>query len=140
MKVFYTAEATAFGGREGHAEAADKSVSVNLSVPKAMGGPGKPDTTTPEHLFATGYAGCFGSALDFVARKRKLSVAGSTITARVGIGQRADGGFGFDITLDAYVPGHTQADAEALVAEAHTVCPYSNALRGNVDVKLATRV
>ena len=113
---------------------------ADLSIPKEMGGPGKPNTTTPEHLFATGYAACFGSALEVVARQKKKSVDGSTVTANVGIGQKDGGGFGFEITLDAYVPGYSQADADALVKEAHTVCPYSNALKGNVDVKLTTRV
>lgn len=140
MKVFYTAHATAKGGRNGHSESSDGMVKADLSVPKEMGGPGKPNTTTPEHLFATGYAACFGSALDFVAKQKKKSVEGSAVTAHVGIGQNEGGGFGFDITLEAYVPGYTQADAEALVKEAHAICPYSNALKGNVDVKLTTRV
>jgi Ohr subfamily peroxiredoxin len=140
MKILYTAHATARGGRNGHSEASDGSVKADLSIPKEMGGPGKPNTTTPEHLFATGYAACFGSALEFVAKQKKASVDGATITAHVGIGQREGGGFGFAIEMEAYVPGHSQTEAEALVAAAHGVCPYSNALKGNVDVKLTTRV
>ncbi|TAK99814.1 MAG: organic hydroperoxide resistance protein [Rhodospirillaceae bacterium] len=140
MKIFYTAHATAKGGRNGHSESSDGSVKADLSVPKEMGGPGKPNTTTPEHLFATGYAACFGQALEVVAGRHKKTVPGSSITAHVGIGQNDAGGFGFDITLEAHVPGHSQTDAEALVKEAHTICPYSNALKGNVDVKLTTRV
>lgn len=140
MKPLFTAHATATGGRNGHTEASDKTVSVDLSIPKEMGGPGKPGTTTPEHLFAAGYAACFGSALEFVARNKKLSVNGSTITAHVTIGSTDAGGFQLAVALDAYVPGHTQADAEALVATAHQVCPYSNATRGNVEVKITTRV
>jgi lipoyl-dependent peroxiredoxin len=140
MKSLFTAHATATGGRNGHSEASDKTVSVELSIPKEMGGPGKPGTTTPEHLFAVGYAACFGSALEFVARQKKASAAGSSITAHVTIGAKDGGGFQLAVELEALVPGHSQADAEALVAEAHEVCPYSNATRGNVEVKLTTRV
>ncbi len=140
MKIFYTAHATTKGGRNGHAEASDHSVSVDLSIPKEMGGPGKPNTTTPEHLFASGYSACFGQALEVVASRQKKSVPDSTVTAHVGIGQNDAGGFGFEITLEAYVPGYSQADAEALVNEAHKICPYSNAVKGNVDVKLVTKV
>jgi len=140
MKPLFTAHATASGGRNGHSEASDGTVSVDLSIPKEMGGPGKPGTTTPEHLFATGYAACFGSALEFVAKQKKLSTTGATITAHVTIGARDEGGFALAVELEAYVPGHAQADAEALVAAAHQVCPYSNATRNNMDVKLTARV
>jgi Ohr subfamily peroxiredoxin len=140
MKVFYTAHATAKGGRNGHTEASDGSVKADLSIPKEMGGPGKPNTTTPEHLFAAGYAACFGQALDVVAQRQKKTVEGASITAHVGIGQNDAGGFAFAITMEAYVPGYSQADAEALVKEAHGICPYSNSIKGNVNVKLATRV
>jgi Ohr subfamily peroxiredoxin len=140
MKIFYTAHATAKGGRNGHSETSDGSVKVDLSIPKEMGGPGKPNTTTPEHLFATGYAACFGQALEVVASQQKKKVEGSSITAHVGIGQKPDGGFAFEITMEAYVPGYSQADAEALTAAAHRICPYSNSLKGNVDVKLTTKV
>jgi Ohr subfamily peroxiredoxin len=140
MKIFYTAHATAKGGRNGHSETSDGSVSVDLSIPKEMGGPGKPNTTTPEHLFATGYAACFGQALEVVASQQKKKVEGSSITSHVGIGQKPDGGFAFEITMEAHVPGYSQAEAEELVAAAHRICPYSNSLKGNVDVKLTTRV
>src|SRR6201996_8617551 len=140
IKPVFTAVASVTGGRNGHAEAEDHSVSVDLSVPKAMGGPGKPNTTTPEHLFATGYAACFGQALEVVASQQKKKVEGSTITSHVGIGQKPDGGFAFEITMEAYVPGYSQAEAEELTAAAHRICPYSNSLKGNVDVKLTTKV
>ncbi len=140
MKIFYTAHATTKGGRNGHAQASDDSVSVDLSVPKEMGGPGKPNTTTPEHLFAAGYSACFGQALEVVAGRQKKTVPGASVTAHVGIGQNDAGGYGFEITLEAHLPGLSQADAEALVAEAHKICPYSNAVKGNVDVKLVTQV
>jgi Ohr subfamily peroxiredoxin len=140
MKIFYTAHATAKGGRNGHSETSDGSVKADLSIPKEMGGPGKPNTTTPEHLFATGYAACFGQALEVVAQQHKKKVEGSTITSHVGIGQKPDGSFAFEITMEAYVPGYSQAEAEELVNGAHRICPYSNSLKGNVDVKLTTRV
>jgi lipoyl-dependent peroxiredoxin len=97
MKILFTAQAIAVGGRNGHSEAADKSVSVDLSIPKEMVGPGKPGTMTPEHLFATSYAACFGSTLDYVARGKKIDVAGAAITAKTGIGQRDAGGFGLAV-------------------------------------------
>lgn len=133
----YTAVASVTGGRNGHAEAEDHSVSVDLSVPKAMGGPGKPGTTTPEHLFAAGYAACFGGALDYVASQKKRSAKGATVTCSVSIGPRAGGGFGLAVKLrvkDATLP---KAELEAWVREAHEqICPYSHATRGNVPVEL----
>ncbi len=140
INPLFTAHATATGGRNGHSEASDGSVNVNLSIPKEMGGPGKAGTTTPEHLFATGYAACFSSALDFVARQHKKDVSASSITADVGIGMRPEGGFGLAVTLHAHVPGFSPTDAEALVQEAHHVCPYSNAINGNVAVDLVVTV
>jgi lipoyl-dependent peroxiredoxin len=140
FKPLFTAHATATGGRNGHSEASDKSVVAELSTPKEMGGTGKPGTTTPEHLFATGYAACFSSALDFVARQQKHDVTGASITADVTIGTRDAGGFGLQVALHAHVPGQAQADAEKLVSAAHAVCPYSNAISGNVPVTLVVTV
>lgn len=140
IKPLYTAHATATGGRNGHSETPDGILSVDLSIPKAMGGPGKPGTTTPEDLFAVGYAACFSSALDYVARQHKKDVTASSIMAEVTIGTRDEGGFGLLVTLKAHVPGFDAADAEALVHEAHAVCPYSNAVRGNVPVELVVTV
>src|SRR3954468_17654424 len=99
IKPLFTATATAVGGRNGHSEASDGSVKVELSVPKAMGGPGKPGTTTPEHLFATGYAACFGGALDFIAKQQKKNAAGAKITCAVSIGPREGGGFGLAVKM-----------------------------------------
>ena len=99
IKPLFTATATATGGRNGHTEASDGSVKADLSVPKAMGGPGKPNTTTPEHLFAAGYAACFGGALDFVAKQHKKDATKATITADVSIGPRDAGGFGLAVKL-----------------------------------------
>jgi Ohr subfamily peroxiredoxin len=135
IKPLFTATASATGGRNGHTEAADGSVSVDLSVPKAMGGPGKPGTTTPEHLFAAGYAACFGGALDFVAKQQKKDATKARVTADVSIGPR--GGFGLAVKLHVVDPSLPQADLAALAKEAHEkICPYSHATRGNVDVQL----
>ena len=99
IKPLFTATATATGGRNGHTQAADGSVSADLSVPKAMGGPGKPGTTTPEHLFAAGYAACFGGALDFVGKQHKKDASKASVTADVSIGPRDAGGFGLAVKL-----------------------------------------
>ena len=129
INPLFTATATATGGRNGHTQASDGSLSSDLSLPKSMGGPGKPGTTTPEHLFAAGYAACFGGALDFVAKQQ--------ITADVSIGPREGGGFGLAVKLhieDASLP---QSELAALAKEAHEkICPYSHATRGNVDVAI----
>jgi len=137
INPLFTATASATGGRNGHTEAQDHSVSVDLSVPKAMGGPGKPDTTTPEHLFAAGYAACFGGALDYVATQKKRNAKGATVTCSVSIGPRAGGGFGLAVKLHVKDPSLPQADLHALAREAHEkICPYSHATRGNVQVEL----
>jgi Ohr subfamily peroxiredoxin len=137
IKPLFTAIATATGGRNGHTEASDHSVAADLSVPKAMGGPGKPNTTTPEHLFAAGYAACFGGALDFVAKQHKKDATKASITADVSIGPRDAGGFGLAVKLHVKDSTLPQADLEALAKEAHEkICPYSHATRGNVDVQI----
>jgi len=136
LKVLYTAHATAIGGRNGHTASSDGIVSVDLSVPKAMGGPGKPGTTTPEDLFGAGYAACFGGATDFVAKQQKLPVSEIKVEAAVGIGTLSEGGFGLKVDLTVTVKGIGQAEAEKLVEKAHQVCPYSNATRGNIEVTL----
>ncbi|MFZ6047694.1 organic hydroperoxide resistance protein [Pseudomonas sp. CR3202] len=139
MKVLYTAVATATGGRDGRAISSDKNLDVKLTTPKELGGAGG-DATNPEQLFAAGYSACFIGALKFVASQSKRSIpADASITARVGIGQ-IPGGFGLDIDLNINLPGLEQADAQALVEAAHQVCPYSNATRGNVDVRLHVTV
>src|SRR6202049_4972023 len=99
IKSLFTATATATGGRNGHAESDDGVVKADLSVPKAMGGPGKPGTTTPEHLFAAGYAACFGGALDFVARQHKKDATSAAVTCAVSIGPREGGGFGLAVKI-----------------------------------------
>ncbi|HUC68294.1 MAG TPA: organic hydroperoxide resistance protein [Stellaceae bacterium] len=136
IKSLFTATATATGGRNGHTESSDGMVSVDLSVPKAMGGPGKPDTATPEHLFAAGYAACFGGALDYVAKQHKKDATKAKITCEVSIGPRDIGGFGIAVKMHVEDRSLPQADLTALAREAHEkICPYSNATRGNVDVQ-----
>lgn len=135
IKVLFTASATAIGGRNGHSEASDGSVSVDLSLPKAMGGLEKANTTTPEHLFAAGYAACFGGALDFVAKQHKKDATKAKITCNVSIGPRDGGGFGLSVAFDIQDNQLPQQELEAFVKEAHEkICPYSHATRGNVDV------
>jgi Ohr subfamily peroxiredoxin len=137
IKPLFTATATAIGGRNGHTEASDGSVKADLSVPKEMGGPGKPNTATPEHLFAAGYAACFGGAIDFVGKQHKKNAAGAKITCNVSIGPRDGGGFGLAVKMHVEDKSIPQAELEALVNEAHEkVCPYSHATRNNVPVEL----
>ena len=137
IKPLFTAKASATGGRNGRTEAEDGSVSVTLSVPKEMGGPGKPGTTTPEHLFAAGYAACFGGALDFVAKQHKKDAAGAKVTCAVTIGPRDAGGFGLAVKLHVVDKSLPQAELQSLANEAHEkICPYSHATRNNVDVDL----
>jgi Ohr subfamily peroxiredoxin len=136
IKPLFTATATASGGRNGHTESDDGMVKADLSVPKAMGGPGKPGTATPEHLFAAGYAACFGGALDYVAKQHKKDAASARVTCAVTIGPRDGGGFGLAVRMRVEDRSLPQAELEALAKEAHEkVCPYSHATRGNVPVE-----
>jgi lipoyl-dependent peroxiredoxin len=138
IKPAFTAVATATGGRNGHTQAADGSVSVDLSVPKAMGGPGRPGTSTPEHLFAAGYAACFGGALDYVATQHKKNAKGAKVTCSVSIGPRDLGGFGLAVKIHVEDRTLPQSELAALAQEAHKkICPYSHATRGNVAVDLS---
>ena len=134
MDVLYTAVATARGGREGEVVSDDGVLDLTLTLPKDLGGPGG-DHTNPEQLFAAGYAACFHSALKRVAGQQQLDVEGSSITARVGLG--IDGkAFGLAVTLVGAFPTLDAADGEQLMHDAHQVCPYSRATRGNIDVHL----
>src|SRR5207302_5538750 len=136
IKALFTATATAIGGRNGHTETSDGIVKADLSLPKQMGGPGKPGAATPEHLFAAGYAACFGGALDYVARQHKKDAAGARVTCAVSIGPRDGGGFGLAVKMRVEDRSLPQADLEALAREAHEkICPYSHATRGNVPVE-----
>ena len=135
IKSFFTIAASCVGGRNGHSETTDGAVKVDLSVPKAMGGPGKPDTVTPEHLFATGYAACFGGALDFVAKQHKKDASQAKVDCSIAIGPRDAGGFALAARFRIEDKHFTQAELEALVKETHEkICPYSHATRGNIEV------
>ena len=137
IKPLFTATATATGGRNGHTESSDGVVKADLSVPKAMGGPGRPGTATPEHLFAAGYAACFGGALDFVAKQHKKDATRAAITCAVTIGPRDAGGFGLAVKLRVEDRSLPQAELVSLANEAHEkICPYSHATRNNVGVDL----
>jgi lipoyl-dependent peroxiredoxin len=137
IKPLFTATATAVGGRNGRTQSDDGIVGVDLSVPKEMGGPGRPGTATPEHLFAAGYAACFGGALDFVGKQHKKDASKAKITTAVSIGPREGGGFGLAVKMHVEDKSLPQAELAALVKEAHEkICPYSHATRGNVDVQL----
>jgi osmotically inducible protein OsmC len=134
-KILYTAEAVATGGREGRAVSSDKVLDVQLSTPRELGGAGGPGTN-PEQMFAAGYSACFLGALKFVAAQEKVSLpAVAQITGKVGIGP-IPSGFGIQVELKISLPGLPAEQARALVDKAHTVCPYSNATRGNIDVAL----
>ncbi|NUL46480.1 organic hydroperoxide resistance protein [Cellulosimicrobium funkei] len=133
MQTIYTAEALATGGgRDGRTQTADGTISLDLATPREMGGSG--DGANPEQLFAAGYAACFHSALQMVARKAKADLGESSVGARVGIGPNDAGGFGLEVTLEVVVPNLPTEQAQELADQAHQVCPYSNATRGNIDV------
>jgi Ohr subfamily peroxiredoxin len=137
IKPLFTATATATGGRNGRTETDDGIVKLDLSVPKAMGGPGKPGTATPEHLFAAGYAACFGGAIDFVGKQHKKDASKAAVTCAVTIGPRDGGGFGLAVKLRVEDKSLQQSELAALAREAHErICPYSHATRNNVDVQL----
>ncbi|KAA3451291.1 organic hydroperoxide resistance protein [Mesorhizobium sp. SARCC-RB16n] len=132
--ALYTTQARVTGGRAGHGETSDGLLKVDLAMPKELGGPG--GATNPEQLFAIGYAACFESAVRFVARKQKLPLEDAAVTAAVSLLPNGEG-FRLGVALAAETKGLDQAAAEALVSAAHQVCPYSNAIRGNVEVALS---
>ncbi|MFI8928006.1 organic hydroperoxide resistance protein [Streptomyces sp. NPDC053474] len=137
IDVKYTAVATAENGRDGRVASDDGKLDVVVNPPKELGGSGA--GTNPEQLFAAGYSACFQGALGVVARREKADISGSTVTAKVGIGQTESGGFGLEVELVTSIPNVDAATAKSLIEQAHQVCPYSNATRGNikVDIKLA---
>lgn len=135
IKPLFTITASCSGGRNGHSETRDGAVKADLSVPKDLGGPGKPNTVTPEHLFATGYAACFGGALDFVAKQHKKDASKAKVDCSVSIGLREQSGFALAVGMRVEDNSLSQAELEDLVKEAHEkICPYSHATRGNIDV------
>jgi Ohr subfamily peroxiredoxin len=138
MTILYTAKTTATGGRDGSAKSEDGRLAVTLSTPKELGGNAGPGTK-PEQLFGAGYSACFLGALKFVAAQKKIKLSEeTTVTATVGIGPRPDGkGFGLDVALAVTLPGIEAAHARELVDGAHVVCPYSEATRSNLDVRIS---
>lgn len=136
MELLYKTRAKATGGRDGQAASDDNRLNVKLSTPKELGGAGG-DGTNPEQLLAAGYSACFLSALKFVALQSKTALPDdTTVTADIGIGANGRGGFDLDIALHVELPGLPADQAQKLIDQAHDVCPYSNATRDNVDVKV----
>jgi Ohr subfamily peroxiredoxin len=135
MKTLYTAVSTAHGGRDGHVRSSDGIVDLDVKTPKEMGGAGGAGTN-PEQLFAAGYAACFESAMRVVARKQKMPLADATVTGHVSFNVTDDGKYVLSVELHGKVEGMSRDDAQKLMEVAHTVCPYSNATRGNIDVKI----
>ena len=136
-KVLYRAQATSQGGREGTSKSSDSVLDLQLSTPKELGGGGGPGTN-PEQLFAAGYSACFLGALKFVAGQQKVTLPPDlTVKGDVGIGPIPTG-FGIEVDLAIHGPGMDPAQLKELVDKAHIVCPYSNATRNNIDVRLST--
>ena len=134
-KILYETEVTATGGRDGKAASMDGLLSVSLSVPKSLGGPGG-EGTNPEQLFAAGYAACFLGAVKLVARTRKIVPSGEpSVTAKVAMGP-VPVGYALAVELMVSLPGIEKPEAEGIVSGAHERCPYSNATRGNIEVRL----
>lgn len=140
MNILYRTKVTATGGRGGSLLSEDGLLRLPLSLPRAMGG--KEDATNPEQLFAGGYAACFGNAVLHVARLRKMALADSdvVVTGDVGVGLQDGGAFALTVALHVTICGTDQATADDLVQAAHAVCPYSNAVRGNIAVALDVTV
>ncbi len=136
MKILSTIGATTVGGRDGSGSSSDGKMNIEFALPKELGGAGK-EGVTPEHLFALGYSACFGSALQFVAgQKKKTLPPDFSVTADVSLCTKDGGGFALQVELKVDLPGIEHSQAEEIVSVAHTVCPYSNAIAGNVPVKL----
>lgn len=138
MKALYTTTAKTHGGRNGHVASSDGLLKLDLAMPKELGGQG--GATNPEQLFAAGYAACFESAIRHIARLKKIPVNDVTMTAQVSLYPTPEQGFKLGVDLHAHVSGLKQNEAEELVAKAHEVCPYSNAVRNNIDVQLKVSV
>ena len=140
MSALYTTEAIATGdGRSGHVSSLEGVFEEDLAIPKELGGPGG-EQTNPEQLFAAGYAACFHNGLRLIAREQKVQLPETTVSARVSLLVRDEGGFTLAVALTAGLPGLEQATADQLVQATHQVCPYSNATRGNIEVTLTATV
>ncbi|MFD3926874.1 organic hydroperoxide resistance protein [Streptomyces sp. NPDC058614] len=133
-KIMYVAEATAHGGRDGYVTSQDGQLELKVAMPPALGGDG--NGTNPEQLFAAGYSACFHNALVMVGRRSGFDLSGSTVAAKVGIGPNKRRGYGLAVALSVSLPVVDSDVAAKLVDEAHDVCPYSNATRGNIEVTI----
>jgi len=140
MKTLYKTKAISVGGRDGGKVRIENSpLEFEMAVPKEMGGSGK-GGTNPEQLFAAGYAACFESAFRGVARRKNLELKSASVAVEIGIGPSGKGGYSLSANIVATVSGIDQATADTLVQEAHKVCPYSNATRGNIEVAVSARI
>lgn len=136
MKTLYTTNVTAKGGRNGQVKSDNGVLDLEVRMPKGLGG-ANDDYTNPEMLFAAGYAACFDSALNLIISKSKIETGETSVAAKVSIGQNEDGGFGLAAELDVNIPGVSLEEAQQLTEKAHQICPYSNATRNNMEVKLS---
>jgi osmotically inducible protein OsmC len=136
MKTLYTTNVTAKGGRNGQVKSENGVLDLEVRMPKGLGG-SNDDYTNPEMLFAAGYAACFDSALNLIISKSKIETGETSVAAKVSIGQNEDGGFGLAAELDVNIPGVSLEEAQELTEKAHQICPYSNATRNNMEVKLS---
>lgn len=136
MKTLYTTAATATGGRNGKVTSENGVLNIDVKMPKALGGLSD-DFLNPEMLFAGGYAACFDSALNMIIKMEKIKTGMTSVTANVAIGQNEEGGFGLAADLHTNIPGVSMEVAQQLIEKAHAVCPYSNATKGNMEVKLS---
>ncbi|MBW7673981.1 organic hydroperoxide resistance protein [Chryseobacterium chendengshani] len=136
MKTLYTTNVTAKGGRNGQVKSDNGVLHLDVRMPKGLGG-ANDDFINPEMLFAAGYAACFDSALNLIISKSKIETGETSVAAKVSIGQNEDGGFGLAAELDVNIPGISLEEAQSLTEKAHQICPYSNATRNNIEVKLS---
>jgi len=136
MKTLYTTNVTAKGGRNGHVKSENGVLDLEVRMPKALGG-SNDDFTNPEMLFAAGYSACFDSALNLVISKSKIETGETSVEAKISIGQIENGGFGLAAELAVNIPGVSLEEAQSLTEKAHEICPYSNATRNNMEVKLS---
>lgn len=139
MKILYETTAVSTGGRDGRVEVENSPLAFDMALPAELGG-AKKSGANPEQLFAAGYSACFGSAMQHVFREKKLSIPVPEIRVKVGIGRNNAGGFSLAVNITAVFKDIDLETAEALVKEAHQVCPYSNATRGNIDVTVSAKI
>lgn len=136
METLYQTSVTVTGGRNGKVLSDDGALELEVRIPKELGG-NSTGYTNPEQLFAAGYASCFDSALNLVMHQAKVKpVSPSSVKATVGLHPDSQGGFHLGVSMTVSIPGVGDEEAKKLIEQAHRICPYSNAIRGNVDVRL----